>query len=383
MYRQFRWLMVLILLLGLATLACNALTGGNNEGGAEGGGTTDLAGDAGNSGDAGGGSEGQAGEVADGPQTLDFAGIMDGLSDANSYRLRMEMRVEAPNETGAVQVINMSMETATVVEPPAFQSDIQIEGDEAFAEFGNLQLIQIGDTSYSTVPGLGCISGSAADLGTDLNPFADLLESGELLGDVNGARRVLPDETINNVAVYHFVFDESDISDPNNELQTVDGHIYIAKEEGYLVRLVMDGVGQIDFFDTGQTSESNMHVELNTFDVDQPITIEAPADCSSFDFEIPDLGLDTDPAEAPYPVFAGAQDLFTLDDLMSYQLEGSFADVLAFYQSEMPAAGFTPESAGDLITDTVAVLNFSRDGVQYAVTISESEGTVSVLVTTQ
>jgi hypothetical protein len=220
-------------------------------------------------------------------------------------------------------------------------------------------------------------------LGADLNPFADLLESGEILGDVSGATRVLPDETINGVETYHFTFDESAITDPNNELESVDGHIFVSKEENYLVRLVMDGVGQVDILGTGQPQQGSVHIEVNTSDVNQPIEILPPENCTSFDFEIPDLGLGTDAAESPYPVLENIHDFFVTGEIVSYQTEDPYNDVVAFYQAEMPAAGFTADPDNTFITDSAAVLNFLRDDVLYIVTVSVSEGTVFVTISPQ
>ncbi len=383
MNKQFKWLFVLIALLGLVGLACNAITGGDNDGsGNAGSGASSGSGD--NSGSGSEASDAAAGSdaVVEGPQTLDLTGITAGLADANSYRLRVEMTVQAPEDSG-IPPLSMTMETATVVEPPALQSDITIQGDETLAGMGSVQIIQIGDTSYSTLPGVGCVSGSAADLGADLNPFAGLLESGEILGDVSGATRVLPDETINGVETYHFTFDESAITDPNNELESVEGHIFVSKEEGYLVRLVMDGVGQIDLMGTGQPQQGNLHVEVNTSDVNQPIEILPPENCTSFDFEIPDLGLDTDAAASPYPVMESAQQLFILNDIVNYQTDEPLSDVVAFYQAEMPAAGFTADTTNTFISDTVATLYFTRDDVTYLVTVSDSEGTIFVIISPQ
>ena len=392
MNKQFRWLILFVLMLSLVGLACNAVTGGDNGDGNSVVGTTNSAFDA-SSPASGDSSASGVSQQAEGPQTLDLVGLTAGLTEAESYRLRMEMSVDVPDGTGGSDTITLAMETAKVVDLPAFQSDIQIAGDEELAGFGGMQIVEVGGTTYTTVPGLGCVSGDMADLGAETNPFADLLESGELLGDVNGAQRVLPDEDINGVTTYHYVFDETAVTDSSNELETVDGHIYVSKEEGYLVRLVMTGKGRMNLFGPETDGLSDVRIELNTFDINQPIVIEPPVDCNSFDLNIPGLenvpglgdipGFGTDLAESPYPVMANAHDLFILDELVSYQTEDPFGDVLSFYQREMPAAGFLPDSDGSVVTDTVAVLNFTRDDLRFTVSISESEGTVFVQVLQQ
>ncbi len=383
MNRQFRWLVVLIVLLGLVSLACNAITGGGDEGD-ENADSSVLPGsdndDGSNEVDDGSNTEDAA--TTEGPQTLDLFGLTSGLASINSYRLRAEITVQAAEDSGAAPIV-VSMETATVVDPPAFQSDVSIAGDETMAGMGNIQLIQIGDTTYSNVPGVGCVSGSLADLGTNANPFANLLESGQILGDVSGATRVLPDENINGVDTYHFTFDESAMTDPSNELESVTGHVYVAKEGGYVVRLVMDAVGQLELPGADFSQPGNIHFEVNTSDVNAPIEILAPENCASFDFDIPDLGLDTDAAASPYPVLDGAQQLIVLNDIVNYQTDAPFDDVVAYYQAEMPAAGYTADTARTLISDGVATLFFTRDDVSYLVSVTDSNGTILVVITPQ
>lgn len=381
--KQTRLVLLFLLLLALPALACNAVTdaldGDEPEQGL-------LATDAVSEAPAGQDSA-DSGEVAEpaGPESLDLETLASGLKDVNSYRVSIEIRAEGPDGSGGTETVVMTMENATVVDPPASQSDITIAGIENDLGLNTLQFITVGDTAYSTIPGIGCISGSAGSLGDQVaaNPFADIFDSNDIIGDVQGAQRQLPDENINGVESYHFVFDESAIQDPDNTIEQVDGHIYIAKEEGYVVRLVMDGTGRIDLMGTGQEEAGMIHLEANTRDVNQSIDIQPPANCDTFnldEIEIPDFDFSGDATDAPYPVFADNQELFVLDDILSYQTTASFDEVVAFYQAEMPAAGFEPLADGTVLTNDAAVMQYSQGGQNYFVTISVDGDTVYVQV---
>lgn len=401
MNKQLRWIGVLILLLALAGLACNALTGGNEPA------ATDTPNDTSDdttvdtpssedstasTDDTGTASEDtgqpEAAPTAEGPQTLDVAGLASGLNSVSSYRAHMIFNFERTNAAGEVETLNMTMESERVVNPPALHTIITLEGDSEAAAVGIVETIVVDGMSYTTVSGLGCFAEEATDDDLDDDPFQDLFDD-DFLGDIKGAERVMPDEVINGVDTYHFVFDEEDVNDLDNEIEELDGHIYIAKEGGYVVRLTMDGTGRVDVFDdelegSGDDDQlGTIHVELNTTDVNQPVDIQAPADCSSFDFD--DLGnLDgtgTDATNLPYPVIEQNHDLFTFQGILTYQTETPFDEVVSFYQTEMPAAGFTPVESGSLVTEGSAFLQYMQNDSLYYVTISESNGAVDVMIT--
>ena len=372
----------LILLLSLPILACSTVTNRFGDSDPAPGllATEPPADDPAGEGAAGG----EFAEPA-GPESLDLATLASGLQDVNSYRVTIEIRAEDAAGSGT-ETVTMFMENATVVDPPASQTDISIDGVEDPLGLNTLQFIAVDGMVYTTLPGIGCISGGFDSFGDEAiaNPFADIFSSSGIIGDVRGARRVLPDENINGVESYHFVFDETAIQDPDNSLEEVEGHIYIAKEEGYVVRLVMDGTGRVDFAGLGQESGGTIHLEMNTRDVNQPLDIQPPADCDTFnldDFELPDIDLGGDAADAPYPVFADHQELFIVDDILSYQTGAPFNEVVAFYQAEMPSAGFEPLPDETVLTDNAAVLKYSQGERSFFVTITADGDLVFVQVT--
>lgn len=399
---KLRGLVVLIILLAISSLACNAISGltGGNEPSADNGVTTEATAESGNVGttsnDAGAnnGASDEADDSADtaapteGPETLDFTSLGSAIEGADTYRLTLEMSFESSDasETGRI-FANVSQSN----DPMASKTTITAEGsDPNLAELSGFSLTQIENTVYTELAGLGCFAsdvGSALGGAVEANPFGDLLESDELVGNVAGARRVLPDETINGVDTYHFVFDDTAFDNSaTNDLRDVDGHMYVDKESLSLVRLTMAGVGTADFFGNGVT-EGNVYIEINVLDINQPVTISPPDDCTGgFDpGNIGGLGGDTGddelyPLGSDYPVFPENHDLFVADDITSYQTEAEFDDLVSFYQEQMIDAGYAVVEDGTVLTTDAAVMKYSKDGQTYFVTISQSGDTVFVQI---
>ena len=308
-----------------------------------------------------------SGEAGEAPPLPDFGALNEDLSQFNSYRIQVGMRFEDsadPTQSGM-----LTMTTARVVEPPATNVEVTLSGSLAedmaeLAEGATLTFTEIGETSYSIVPGLGCISGiGGAEMAAE---FTDVLDTDDFLGDIEGAE-FIGEETINGVATYHYRFDENDIPDTDDSLREVTGDVYISQENEYVVRMVVDGVGALDMFGGGSDQEGNLHLEFNVTDVGQPITIEAPAECEG--------------AESDFPVMDGAVDLATFAGLTTYSVNASLDDVVTFYQEEMAALGYQA-AADQFISEETAILNYTaEDGQSVTVTLGVDGDTVSVLIT--
>jgi len=65
---------------------------------------------------------------------------------------------------------------------------------------------------------------------------------------------------------------------------------------------------------------------------------------------------------------------------MGYSTAVSVADVVAFYQNEMAAAGYTYAEGESFVTDTTASLTFTGESGTVNVTASENNGVTSVAI---
>jgi hypothetical protein len=262
----------------------------------------------------------------------------------------------------------MRIQTAQVNEPHASEVVVTLEGDMPAEMQGadTLAFTEIGDRSYTVFPGFGCISGTSDELGGSTDEFSDVIETDDVLGEIEDAEYV-GEETIDGVATFHYRFDESDVEQEEG-LDDMEGHVYISQELGYVVQLVVDGTGEVDLFDTGEMQNSAIHMEYQVRDVNADIVIDPPAACA-------DAGSD-------YPVMEGATDLATMAGFASYKIGAPLADVVAFYDGEMAALGYTPAEE-QMVFEETAILTYSQEGKTVNVTITEDDDLVSVLITSE
>jgi hypothetical protein len=324
--KTVRWSLLFFMLAGLPVLACNLVTGEgetpavdepatDSTDGSEGLPTTAAPAPT-----APVGSEEPAGGEA--PPLPQFGVLSDALARFNSYRTEVVMRFEPGGDSG--QPGTMTMTTAQVQDPPASSVEINVSGSfaEDMQELGDqatLSFIDVAGTTYSVIPGIGCISGAGTE--DVMGQFGDALDANDFLSEVEGADYV-GEETVNGIATYHYRFDENDINQSDNQLSELNGDVFVSQEDQYVVRMVFDGVGQLDLAGAND-GKGNIHFEFNVLDVGEPITIEPPADC--------------DASGSDFPVMEGAEGLATFAGITTYSVNASLEDVVAFYQQEMEA----------------------------------------------
>ena len=409
------WLITIILLLALAALACSlpgnngdAGDNGNNEpaattesgsGGLSGAGNSDNSGDTANDGgsnnsgtnnNADTGDSGQtdnddttSGDAGEPPQTLSFSGGLSGglgvdvapseggasggalgsvfssantddgsapteVTNVNSYRLVVETTYTDANGQATTTTVN----AATVVDPPA-SSYLFTTSSPGVPETSS-EIVIIGADSYINSEG-GCFSMSGNEMEGMTDAFASFLNPDQFLGGVEQAERVLPDENINGIDSYHYVFDSEMNQEALTGMDELQGDLYIAKDGGYVTRLILNTL-----LDSG---ESVSYV-LNVSDVNAAITIEPPAGCGS--------------AGGDYPVMEGAQNLITAPGSVIYEVAATLDEGIAFYEAEMAAAGYTLTANNNF--GSLATLEFSKDGETVTVNLTPTGDTLAVII---
>lgn len=380
--KQFQWLLIFILLLGLPSLACNALSGGEEvtevpidvepeeeapveEEVAEATSTAEAA-------EPSATLEAEEPEetadpLGEAPELRHLSDLGATLEEFNSYRVMVNMSFTG--QGADAQEGGVNIETAVIAEPPASTTTISIRG-QMVAEAGgmdSLSIAEIGEQVYMVLPGMGCVSGSGEEIGGTSEQFADIFDTKELLGEIDGAQFV-GEETVNGVDVYHYRFDETDVENPDGQMQELDGHVYVAVDGNYVVSMVVDGVGMMDLFDQGGEEEGNIHLEYNVTDVGDDFEIEVPEGCED--------------AGSEFPIMEGAANLASLAGFTSYETEAPVADVIAFYEEEMIALGYEA-SADQFTSEDTAIITFTQEGLpDVTVTANTEGGTTSVLITT-
>lgn len=381
--KQYQWLLIFILLLSLPALACNALSG--DEGVTEVPATpvseeevpleeeevepTSTSEPEEPAATAEPEEQTEMPESAgDAPELRSLADLEAPLEDFNSYRVTVNMSFMGQGDDA--QEGGVDIETAVITEPPTSRTTISLQG-QMVAEAGGmnaLSVAEIGDQVYMVLPGMGCVSGSGEEMGGTTDQFSDIFDTEELLGEIDDAEFV-GEEAVNGVDVYHYRFDETDVEDPDGEMQELDGHVYVAIDGNYVVSMVVDGVGTMDLFDEGTAEQGNIHLEYNVTDVGAQFEIEIPEGCEE--------------AGSEFPVMDDAANLASFAGFTSYETEAPVADVIAFYEEEMVALGYEA-SADQFTSEDTAIMTFTREGVpDVTVTASADGGTTSVLITSE
>ena len=286
-------------------------------------------------------------------QDISISSVVGGLQELDSYRSHMRMVFEG-SEGDEDEQWGLEMDMEYVREPFAQRIVIQ-GGNVGIVEGGSMESVQIGDQQYA-VFGDQCITSSNDDGGA---MDAELFELDDMMGGLDNASRVMPDETVNGILCRHYEFDETAIA--WTVLTEASGEVWIAVDGDYVVKYTMVAEGQ----DPASQQQGHVEWEYEVSDVNVPISIEPPAGCAD--------------AGSEFPIMPDATSMNTFGGMVSYQSASTFDDVVAFYQDQMAAEGWTNTGDG-LISAGTAMLNFTRDGDSAAVTITGADGTVSVII---
>jgi hypothetical protein len=289
--------------------------------------------------------------------------VTDSWAALHSYRLEFRLHY-APTTGGSEQWL--SAETLYVDRPRATSRTLHFRSGGQGAVSDAASLVQVGNHSFISVAGAGCLSGPG-DSALAENPFAELTTPDTFVRGLTGARRQLPDEAIHGVPVRHYTFDQHSLRELPGQVTSLEGHIYVSVQHGYVVRLTLVAYGR-EMAALGQKEEARLGLEIDVLDVNQPLIVLPPAECGQAD-------------AAPYPLLPDAAARMVLPDLFSYRSGYSLAEAVDFYRQEMPAAGWT--SVGEeLLLEHLAMLHFEKNGIPATVTIGYENGNdlIAVLI---
>ena len=297
--------------------------------------------------------------------------LAENLARFNSYRFKIDMTFNGTTPAGAATTANMHAAIANITEPPAASLTITANGVEQFEELNSLAVTQKGGTSYISLPGAGCLTSPAEEdvmeqLGAN---FLDTIQFDEALEQA----RLIGQENVNGIPALHYEVDSSLINE-NDQFEEVYGDLYIAQDGGYLVRMVLNGEGEIDFLRDSRNTYTEMHVEYNLTDTNQPITIPLPPGC-----EETAAG-----GGSNFPITEDAFDVASIPGFTSYKTEKALADVVDFYEAALPGAGWAKSGSDSFESEDTAVLIYTRGQEKLNITIGkEDDDTRFVLVASE
>ena len=294
-----------------------------------------------------------AAKPCDGEEEESLSSITEGLQNLDSYRSHLKMVFESDTEGETEQIIEMDIEY--VRDPLAQHIVLQGNGDEE-----TFEVFHVGDQQYLYMGEGQCISSSADEDMLD----TEIFNPDDAMGGLDNLHRVQPDETINGVPCHHYTFDQTSMLGEN--FASAQGDVWVAADGGYVVKYVMQAEGTDP--ETQQTGHIAWEYQLR--DVNTSITIEPPADCAGGG------------GESEFPIMADATNMTTLAGITMYETASSFDDAVAFYQAQMPADGWNDTGEGFSSPGNV-MLSYDKEGRSVSVMISESDGAVSVMITSE
>ena len=284
-------------------------------------------------------------------EAVSLSSVTGGLQSLDSHRAHFTMTFEGTTE-GEAETWVYEMDVEAVRDP--FAQRVVIQGGYVGEAF---EAVQIGDKQYFVLGDGQCVS-SSADEGDAMD--AQIFEPDDVIGGLENARRVRPDERVNGILCRHYTFDETGVA--WGAFSHAEGEIWIAVEGEYVVRYTLQAEGKNP---VAGDDEGRIEWEYEVRDVNEPITIEPPAGC--------------DAAESEFPIMPDATDMTTMGNMVMYTSASAFDDVLAFYQEQMPANGWSGTDDSFVSSDT-AMVGYTKDGRSATVTLSVEDGAVSVLI---
>jgi hypothetical protein len=309
------------------------------------------------------------GETTENTLDLNSENFYGEPTDVETYRISMTFSFTETNSDGSQETGAIIGEGSRRIDPSASTMTLSTEGLTEVAQGGEFSFTQIGETNYVAASDLGCISGSFFN---DANPYSTFLDAGGFLGELDGAMLAERDVVVNDILTDMYAFDQTNLdnSDPTNaDIQEINGQVYVAKE-GFVVRVVLAGIGTGTILPTISGATAEFRYELNYFDINQPVYISVPAVCETV-------------ADVDYPVLDDASDVTSAFGVFTYTTERSLSETVDFYRTEMANEGWTLTS--EFVSDLTTLFSFSKDGRDIDITLAPNpggEGAVVVILET-
>ena len=289
-----------------------------------------------------------------------FASMLDEL---DSYKLSWQLSFEGQDAQGEPSQWRVESQTVSIADPPARKFDLKAQGLPPSFEPMEMSVVQFGNEKYLYMPEVGCVALTDGDGSDDVTGLAD---PDTFLAGLSDATWQESGETINGEISHRYRFDERALPKLRDQPLSVEGQIYVASSGEFVTQVSLTASGQGDFLSSGQPQQGTMKLELNLSDVNQPLIVEPPTVC---------LGVTL------YPMLGDAHQITSLDQLVSYMTSHPVGEVAAFYQAEMPLAGWT-EAEEAIVLDNMALLSYAREGTTVIVDIETKpdEQGVKVLI---
>ena len=287
-----------------------------------------------------------------GPFNLPDARV--GLSDLSSYQATLALSFDG-TRNGQPEKWSQTYVMLTQKDPASRQLTIEKSGD--LADLDSVFMAEANQAAYARTGDRSC-SANQIEAGDSL---ANRMEPAGFLNYVIGAAEA-GSETVNDIAAAHYTFDQHALG--QQDLTESTGELWVAPDGGYIVKYVLTTKGKADYFGDGIEGALSFDYELTA--VNQPVTINIPADCP--------------PGLVDAPRLPDASNVLGNLGVLTYTTASSVREAAAFYQKELPKLSWKATGVAS-VEDTSASLNFEKDGVTMLVSITrEDNGTTNVQI---
>jgi hypothetical protein len=285
--------------------------------------------------------------------------VSAGLGTLDSYVTTFEMSFEGTDANGQPQSSSFTSVEEFSRNPLAKRTTITGFGGGAAGDDSGIQTIEVDGMVYSIFGDI-CAS-STADEAPDQGM---MFTPSDIIGGVSSAQ-VVGVENVNGVSAQHVIVDASPLLTAG-AYANASAEAWIA--DFGVVRYIFSATGTDQFFGLGADSEGTVTWEYNVTNVNQPIVITAPEDCGGVPEDI--------------PLMPDATEISSFGELTTYTSASPMADVVAFYEAQMPANGWASSGPPGFATDQFTTLSFAKDdrSVTITITFDASSSTTSVLI---
>ncbi len=303
------------------------------------------------------------------------ASSLSSATDLTSYRSAMRITTMADKDgQEEEQTIEFIIEYTS---EPVAQHMMMSGGDAAAAsEDETIDMYLVGGTMYMKMGGEWVsMPATEDDIDNDAIITPDSLLS-DLCGWKNEGR-----EEIDGVKVRHWSFTKEDYDKCSvlegfmglGQLTDAGGDLYVAEDDNYvaLMDLFYEGEGlDLGFGQTEEgTTAQRIEIHYEMTDVNEPFTIEAPAEA---------LEASSLPDDIPFP--DDAADVTNMFGMITFASAQAPDAVFEFYKAEMPNNGWTENSAEAM--PGLWTLEYAKDGRTASIMILEGDAGGSSLMIT-
>ncbi len=301
---------------------------------------------------------------ASGSTQLDLQDVTAGLEGLSSYKSTFSMSFEG-TENGQPKSSSFESVEEYVKNPPAKRTTVTGLGSlssgstPAPEEHNAMQMIQVNGKDY-VVMGTTCVQQTSTNAVEASNTF----KPSNIIGDIRGAQYV-GDETVNSVPTKHYKTDVSSFAALG--YGSAQGDVWVAQTGDFVVKYTFQATGK-DKLLGNANSEGTIKWTYELNSVNQPIDIQPPANCGG--------------AAEDIPMMADAENQSSMGGMSTYNSPSKLADVVAFYDKEMPAKGWTAKEGGTS-AEGFAQKTYTKDNrtVTIMITADQSSGNTTVLIT--